>query len=141
MGGINTGRWFIGGIVAGIVLAIVDFVVNGMLLGARWNEVMTALNLPAAGTGAFITFIIVDLLIGLALVWIYTGIRPRYGAGVTTAVYAGLAGWVVGGLAPTLSFMAVGVVPSDIGWIGLIVGLISYVVATVIGAYLYQEEA
>jgi hypothetical protein len=72
-------------------------------------------------------------------VWIYAGIRPRFGAGVKTAIYAGLAVWLVGYLVPNLIFMATGVFPAVLFWVGIIVGVIQVPLATVAGAYLYRE--
>ena len=140
MAGINTGRWFMSGIIAGIIIAVVDFVLNGMILSQQWNDAMTALNLPAIGGGSVVVFVIIDLIIGLAALWIYVGIRPRFGATATTAVYAGIATWLLSILLPSIISMATGVLPSGLLWIVIIVGIVQYVVATVVGAYFYQEE-
>lgn len=141
MAGINTGRWFISGIIAGVIIAVVDFVLNVMILAQRWNDAMTALNLPPPMSGSSaVFFIIIDLIIGLAALWIYVGIRPRFGATATTAVYAGIATWLLSVLLPNILLMALGLFPSGLLWIGIVVGLVQYVVATVVGAYFYQEE-
>lgn len=140
MAGINTGRWFISGIIAGIIIAVVDFVLNGMFLMQQWNDAMAALSLPPASGGAIVSFIIIDLVIGLAALWIYVGIRPRYGANYTTAIYAGLATWLLVILLPHLTIQISGVLPAGLTWTVIIVGLVQYVVATVVGAYFYQEE-
>ena len=140
MAGINTGRWFISGIIAGVILAVVDVVLNGMILGQQWNDAMTKLNLPAMSGGSVVVFIIIDLVVGLAALWIYVGIRPRYGANYTTAIYAGLAAWLLTILLPSVFYLASGLFSAGLVWTGIIVGLVAYVVATVVGAYFYQEE-
>jgi hypothetical protein len=141
MGNINVGRWILGGVVAGVVLFVIDFVVNGLILEQQWTDAMTALNLPAMteNVGTLIIFLILSLIVGLVAVWIYAGIRPRFGAGVKTAIYAGLAVWLVGYLVPNLIFMATGVFPAVLFWVGIIVGVIQVPLATVAGAYLYRE--
>jgi hypothetical protein len=141
MGNINVGRWILGGVVAGVVLFVIDFVVNGLILAQQWTDAMTALNLPAMteNVGTLIIFLILSLIVGLVAVWIYAGIRPRFGAGVKTAIYAGLAVWAVGYLVPNVFFMATGVFPAALFWVGIIVGVIQVPLATVAGAYLYQE--
>jgi hypothetical protein len=141
MGNINVGRWILGGVVAGVVLFVIDFVVNGLILAQQWTDAMTALNLPAMteNVGTLIIFLILSLIVGLVAVWIYAGIRPRFGAGVKTAIYAGLAVWLVGYLVPNLFFMATGVFPAVLFWVGIIVGVIQVPLATVAGAYLYRE--
>jgi hypothetical protein len=141
MGNINWGRMVLGGVVAAVILFIVDYVVNGVILMQQWADAMAALGRPEVGPSAtlFIMVAIVNLLIGLAALWIYTGIRPRYGAGVTTAIYAGLATWVLAYVVGNLALAIAGLIPASILWTTTIVGLIAVPVATVVGAYLYQE--
>ncbi|MEX0852157.1 MAG: hypothetical protein WD036_02585 [Bauldia sp.] len=141
MGNINVGRWIVGGVVAAIVLFVVDFVVNGMILEGQWTAAMTALNKPAMApsTGQLIMIAVLNLLVGLTALWIYVGIRPRFGAGATTAVYAGLATWVVGYLVPNAFMIAFGLLPAGLMVTLIVVGVIQVPVATVAGAYFYQE--
>ena len=143
MGKINVGRWIIGGVVAGVILFIVDFVLNGMILRQQWTDAMTALGKPAMSesAGQIIGFLILNLLVGLTALWIYAGIRPRFGAGVTTAVYAGLATWLLAYAVPNVFTLMVGLLPAGLLWTVVIVGLVQVPVATVAGAYLYKEEA
>ena len=78
----------------------------------------------------------------MTALWIYAGIRPRFGAGATTAVYAGLATWVIGYLVPNVFMIAfLGLLPAGLMVTLIVVGVIQVPVATVAGAYFYQEEA
>jgi hypothetical protein len=142
MNKINVGRWIVGGVVAGIVIFVVDWVLNGIILMDQWNQAMSDLGKPPMGqtAGEIIAFVIFDLLMGLAAVWVYVGIRPRFGAGPTTAVYAGLTAWVLVSALPGLFMLSVGVFPATLVWTTTVVGVVQLVVATVIGAYFYQEE-
>jgi hypothetical protein len=142
MGNINWGRMILGGVVAAVILFIVDWVLNGYILMSQWTAAMTALGRPEMVPSAslFIMVAIVNLLIGLTALWIYTGIRPRYGASVQTAIYAGLATWVLAYVVGNLALAIAGLIPAGILWTTAIVGLIAVPVATVAGAYLYKEE-
>ena|ERR1035437_4151610 len=142
MGKINIGRVILGGLVAGIVVDLLSYLVDGVLLAPRWADGMTALGRPDLSSTQLIEFNLLGLVGGIALIWIYAAIRPRFGAGVKTAVYAGLAVWVVGVLLPNLSFM----------WVGGLFGhrltayttmgaLVEIVVGAIAGAALYQESA
>jgi hypothetical protein len=141
MGKIDTGRWILGGVVAAIILFIVDFVLNGMILAQQWNDAMAALQKPAMteSAGNIILFAVLNLIIGLTAVWIYVGIRPRFGPGVTTAIYAGLATWLLAIVCPNLGLLVIGLLPAGLLWTGIIVGIIQVPVATIAGAYLYKE--
>ena len=142
MGTINVGRLILGGVVAGVILFIVDYIVNGVILAQQWTDAMAALGKPAMteDVGSIVLFAALSLVTGLTALWIYAGIRPRFGAGVTTAIYAGLAVWVIGYLVTNLFLLTVGLLPASVLWTGIIVGVIQLPVATVAGAYLYKEE-
>jgi hypothetical protein len=102
---------------------------------------MAALQKPAMteSAGTIILFAILNLIVGLTAVWIYVGIRPRFGPGVTTAIYAGLATWLLAYVVPNLGLLVIGLLPAGLLWTGIIVGIIQVPVATVAGAYLYKE--
>jgi hypothetical protein len=142
MGKINIGRVILGGLVAGIVADVLGFLVDGLLLGSIWNDRMQKLNHPALSSTQLIELNLLGLITGIALVWIYAAIRPRFGAGVKTAIYAGLAVWVVGVLIPNFSFMCVmGLFGRHLAALTTLGGLVEIVVAAIAGAALYKESA
>lgn len=142
MGKINIPRVLIGGIVAGLVADILNYVIDGMLLGSRWAEEMTALRRATFSTSEWIWSNLLGLVSGIALIWIYAAIRPRFGAGVKTAIFAGVAVWVVGSLVPNLGFMWVGGLFSHRLTMMTTVGaVVEVVVAAIAGAALYKEPA
>src|SRR3977135_3232665 len=95
---INTSKVVVGGLAAGVVANIVGFVTFGMLLGPRMEAesvaVAPALQGRGMSGGAIATNVFASFVIGLLLVWLYAAMRPRFGAGATTAVYAALVVWV-----------------------------------------------
>jgi hypothetical protein len=141
MGNINISRWILGGVVCAVILFIVDFVLNGVVLMQQWTDAMAALQQPPMGesVGQIVFFAILNLIVGLTAVWIYVGIRPRFGPGMQTAIYAGLATWLIGYLVPNAFFAATGLFPAYLLWTAIIVGVIQVPLATVAGAWLYQE--
>jgi hypothetical protein len=139
MGKIDTGRVILGGIVAGIIIDIVEYVLNGIVLSAQWVAVSSAHSLPTMGTNQIVIFNIVGLVTGIAAVWTYAAMRPRFGAGPTTAVYAGLLIWVMAYLIPDVFNEVIGLIPMSMTVTMVVVGAIEIVVATVAGAYLYKE--
>jgi uncharacterized membrane-anchored protein len=142
MGKINIGRVILGGIVAGIVADILGFLVDGMLLAPTWAVQMKRLGQGDMSTNQIILFNLLGLVCGIALIWIYAAIRPRFGAGVKTAVYAGLAVWVVGILIPNLSFMWVtGLFGRRLTAYTTLGSLVEIVVGAIAGAALYKESA
>lgn len=140
MGKINIGRVILGGLVAGIVSDILGYLVDGRLLAPQWAAGMTRLGHTEFTTNQLIGYNLLGLACGIALIWIYAAIRPRFGAGVKTAVLAGLAVWFVGVLIPNLSFMWVShLFPHSLTELTSLAGLVEIVVAAIAGAALYQE--
>src|SRR5271170_5757052 len=106
MGKINLGRVIIAGIVAGLVADILGFVVDGVLLAPQWAAGMKALGRTELFSPSQLIWInLLGILGGIALIWIYAAIRPRFGPGPITAVLAGVAFWVVGYFLPNFTFM------------------------------------
>ncbi len=137
----NRGRIIAGGLLAGLVINVVDFAVNGLLLGKAWGEALQALGKPAAfSTSAIVIFIIVGFMFGIGGVWFYAAIRPKYGAGPLTAIRAGVAVWTLGGLLPNLANYPMHFFSDRLLAISAIVGLIEIVGGTVLGAWLYREK-
>jgi hypothetical protein len=138
MGKINWGRVFLGGLLAGLVINIVEFIENGWILGREWDAAMKALGrtFPAS---ALVVFVFWGFLAGITAVWLYAAIRPRYGAGPRTALIAGLGFWFAGYFLPFLGTMEEGILPMRLLLIGVVVGLAEVIVGTELGAWVYRE--
>ena len=139
MGKINLGRVVLGGIVAGIIVNAFEFVLNGVLLAKQWPDLMASINRPVLDVHAIIHFNILGFAMGLVAVWTYAAIRPRFGAGPETAVYAALLTWVTGYVFVDITPTIMGVFPMSMTWMLIGVGLVEIVVATLVGAWLYKE--
>jgi hypothetical protein len=139
MGKINLQRVILGGLVAGVVLNIFDFVLYGVVFKDDYNAALQALGKPAMTNNMVMWFVALDFLFGIFLVWLYAAIRPRFGAGPGTAVKAGLAMWVLFGLLHALSEAPMGLFPQNLWVIGTLAALVVYPLAAVAGAKLYTE--
>ena len=140
MAKINMGRVILGGIVAGIVADLLGYLVDGVVLAPRWAEGMKALGHSDFSSNAWIWFNILGLASGIILIWLYASIRPRYGAGPRTAIYAGLAIWIVGVLLPNATFMwAAGLFPARLALLTTLGALVEVVAGALAGAALYKE--
>jgi len=131
----------LGGLLAGLVINIVEFITNGVVLRETWGQAMQALGKPAQlSGGAIVIFNIWGFLVGIATVWLYAAIRPRYGAGLKTAIRAGLVTWAVAVFLPNLGNYPLGLFPTRLLVISSTVALVEIVGATLVGAWLYNEE-
>ena len=142
MGKINIGRVILGGIVAGIVLDVLGYLVDGVWLASRWADGMKALGHTNFSSSALLGFNALGIVTGIVTIWIYAAIRPRFGAGIKTAICAGLAVWVVGALVPNASFMCVsGLFSHHLMAYTTLGAIVEFVVSAIAGAALYKEPA
>ena len=141
MSGINMWKVVTGGLLAGIVFNAIDFVINGFLMMEDFAANTARLGIdPATQTtpDVIATWVIVDFIFGLTVVFIYAAIRPRFGPGVKTALIAGLLLW----LCPTA--LMLGFAKSSILTMGIwgkmfVLTLVNAMAGSVAGAWAYKE--
>lgn len=142
MGKINWGRVFLGGIVAGIVVNLGEFLFHTVVFKTQVEEAMRAMGRdPAAmnsGT-AMTVWILWCFLLGIGAIWGYAAIRPRFGPGAKTAAIAGVAAWFFASFLSSLAMMNMGMMPQNLLMTALVWALVEYIVATIAGAYFYKE--
>ena len=138
MGKINWGRVLLGGLVAGVVINIVEYVSNVYVFAAQNDAAMKALGVQLV-PNAIPMFLAVGFVLGIATIWLYAAVRPRYGAGAATAVIAALGVWVIGYALPNFEIWLNGIFPARLVCIGTLVGLVEIIVAGVAGSAVYKE--
>lgn len=140
--GINSGKVVTGGLAAGVVLAVLDFLVNGFVMGEQNRAAITALNPALVESmergGALVGYIAIDLVLGLLVVWTYAAIRPRFGPGPKTAVLAGMQIWCVASLM-YLGMTVMGMWRWSYFVSGVVIYLVMLIVAATVGGKLYKE--
>ena len=136
---INFGRVLLGGLVAGLVLNVGEYVLNEKVLGAQMKEFFSQHKFqPPAGN--FIPIAIaLTFVLGIVIVLGYAAIRPRFDAGPKTAIIAALFAWfgvylytgIINGLLFSIPLNTMLIL---LGW-----GLVEYIVGAIAGAWLYKE--
>ena len=141
MASMNTGRIVIGGLVAGVVMNACDMFWNMVVLRADMEGIAGRLGMDAATAASFSTavpWIIVDFVIGLAIVWNYAAIRPRFGPGPGTAVLAAVAPWLAAS-AVVYGFTSMGLMPMAAFMKGTVAAAVTTVLGAIAGAWIYKE--
>ena len=139
MGRIHFARVLIGGFIAGIIINLGEYILNGVLLAEEMNAAMTALNKPPIDLSMIVWFVILSFGFAFILVWTYAAIRPRFGPGVKTAVCASALCWGLGYLYPNLFFYVMDLFPRDMIILGVVWGLVEVIIAGIAGAWAYTE--
>jgi hypothetical protein len=128
--------------VAGVVANVIDFVTNNYVLAADWQAWASQHSIdPATLTSGSVagTFIVIDFIFGLLLVWTYAAMRPRFGPGAGTAVISGLVLYVTVTVVLT-GFVQLGVLPMALFVKSSGGALVSTLASAIAGAALYKEE-
>ena len=139
MGSINLGRVMFGGLLAGALINVSEFILNGVVYAEEMNAAMAALNKPPIANSMVVWFVLLGFGIGFMTVWLYAAIRPRFGPGVGTAVCASLAVWGLAYLYPNLFIIIMNLFPRGMMIVVTLWGLVEVVIAGVAGAWIYTE--
>lgn len=141
MAAIDSGRVVMGGVVAGIVMNVLDTVTNMTIMKDDMSALAQRLG---QDPGAMMSFsaaapwILVDFLLGFAVVWNYAAIRPRFGAGPATALLAIVAPYVVV-TAVIFGFTSMGLMPMATFVKGAVTSLVTMAIGSLAGGWVYKE--
>ncbi len=143
MGKINWSRVFAGGLLAGVVFIVLGWAAYAIYVGNLWNSALGALGHPPSAMtfGNYVAVIVLSLIGGILAIWLYSAIRPRYGAGPRTALCAGLTFWALGSLFPTISLGGMGLFSANLLVIDSLTSFIVTIVGTFVGAWVYKEQS
>jgi len=139
MGTINFARVLIGGLVAGLILNIGEWLLNGMVLAKDMKDFFQKCGLPEPGTNFLVIAVTITFVLGIVLVLGYAAMRPRFGAGPKTAIITALFAWFGIYLYQNLIGFGLGIVPPKALVIALVWGLVEYILAALVGGALYKE--
>ena len=139
MNNINVSKVVLGGLLAGLILNLGEFLLNDLILSTQMQEFFSRTGLTPPGTTFLVAAVCLTFLMGIVLVLVYALIRSRLGPGVKTAIIAGLLMWfpvyvytgIVNGMALS--------VPTSTILVAIVWGFVEYVVAAIAGAWVYTE--
>jgi hypothetical protein len=134
----NINRVILAGLLAGIVYFLGDGLVHGVLLKQQWAAILGPQTQQDLHSPVF--FLPYDLLKGLAVMWIYAGIRPRFGPGPKTAVLAGLAGWFLVIPVALLGLLPMNFFSTQFVMLWSVYGVVPMVVGALVGGWIYRER-
>jgi hypothetical protein len=138
---INTGRALLGGLVAALIIDLIEGVINGVVLKADWAAAMQAIGKSGdVSAGAIVIYNIVGALEGIMGVWLYTALISRYGAGSITAAKAGLVVWALASVFPNMLWLPSGIISGSLMGYAVFADFLAIMLGVTMGALLYREE-
>lgn len=139
---INWRRVLLGGLLAGVVVNLLGSAAWIFYLG-KMEAAVGATHPPTQeSAAATVANIIASFIAGIIGVGFYVAIRPRYGPGPKTAVLAGFLCWFAVGVVPMsiYAFWRGLLLPAGLIAVTFVTALLIIVVATVAGAWVYNEQ-
>ena len=139
MASINTRRVILGGLAAGLAYNVINWFAHGVVLRALTDETVADLNMAPPSPVQMLQLWLIWTGYGLTLAWVVAAIRPRFGPGLGTPLFAALAVWIAGIVVPALPNAVWGFASMPMILVDALVGLVGLVIGGVLAAYLYKE--
>ena len=136
----NLARVFLGGLLAGLILNIFEYVLNGVVFAAQWDAYEKAVNRQMR-PNAIPLFVLSAFVMGIGVVWLYAVARPRLGPGAKTAVLTGFGFWFFAYAVPAATNVVANLSPGRLTLTITSILLVGVIVASVCGAWVYKEPA
>jgi len=139
MGKINVGRCIAGGVAAGVLIWIIEGAASLLYMNdmqARLTELGLSMEMSA---GTWVLTILVSLLVGLFVTFLYTVARPRFGPGPKTALIIAVATWLGSHVVSLIGYQMVGLYPAGMLAMWGAVGLVELILAAMLGGWIYRE--
>jgi hypothetical protein len=135
---VNSGKVVVGGLVAGIVANLLDYLFQGLLLKPDFEMMRQRLNLDPVAANNPVPWIIVDFILGFLLIITYVGFRTRWGPGPKTAIYAGVVVFV--SIASVMcALTSIGIFTTDTYLKSSALSLVTIISASLAAAFVYKE--
>jgi len=139
MSKINFGRVILGGLLAGLVLNIGEYLLNEVVFKQQMEETFRRLHVPPPGGNFIAIAVAITFLLGILIVCLYAMIRPRYGPGPKTALCAASVIWFCVYVYCGVLNAAIFGLQTSLVIIGMVWGIVEYSLAAIAGAWLYRE--
>ncbi|MGE0128366.1 MAG: hypothetical protein AB7U82_09825 [Blastocatellales bacterium] len=136
---INVGRVLLGGLVAGLVLNIGEFLLNGVILANDMKADMETHRIQEPGATFFVNVTVATFVLGIVIVYLYAAIRPQFGAGPKTAICAGALAWFFVYVYTGVIYGSMGLFSLKPLLIGAVWGLVEFSLGAIAGAKLYKD--
>lgn len=108
------------GLVAGIIINAIEWVVHRVWLDARWNAAFAALGKTPSFWG---TFVVANFGVGLVSLWTYRWLSSLSGSGRTTALKTAGAMWIIFWVIPIMGMQPFDIFPDYLLALVIVAGI------------------
>lgn len=140
MNRINFGRVLLGGIVAGLLMNLGEFILNGVVLHDQMQTDFKRMNLAPPGNSFLVVAVGLTFVFGIVAVLVYALMRTHLGPGPKTAIVVALIVWFCAAMYTGTINMVLLSVPAGTILLVNAWALVEYTIAVLVGAALYKEK-
>lgn len=116
----NLPRIIFFGVLSGVIINAIEWVVHRVWLDARWNAAFAALGKVPAFWG---TFVVANFGVGVVSIWTYWWLSGFYGSGRRSALTTIAAMWVVFWVIPILGLQPFDIFPNYLLALVIVAGI------------------
>ncbi len=137
----NMKRILIGGIAGGVAFWVLQFLLHSFVLAQRYQILQQAHLLRADPRVPFFAgaILVVDILVGMGLCWLYALARGPLGPGPTTALRLGLTVGLLSGVPAFVAHFAWTYIGGYVSLWWAIDTVAGFTLATLVGGWLYRD--
>ncbi len=128
MAGINLSGVIKGGLLAGLLINVSEYVLNMYVVPIGGED---------AG-GSIAVWVVYAFVLGLLIAWTYASIHPRFGTGPKTAACAGVTVWILHTLLPAVGVANMGLMEFNV--LALAWTLVEMGLAGMVAGRFYGED-
>ena len=128
MGGINLSSVIKGGLLAGLLINVSEYILNMYVVPIGGDD---------AG-GSIAVWVVYAFVLGLLIAWMVAALRPRFGSGPKEAMCAGVTVWILHTLLPAIGVANMGLM--DFNVLALVWTLVEMGLAGAIAGHFYSED-
>ncbi len=140
MSNINYGRLIVSIIVIAVFYFIADGMIHGKVLGEDHKAAITgAGKVVREDPTSFAYFAAFDLGKALVVMLLYVTARARFGPGASTAIFAGVVGWLAVEAVPNFANMPFPFYPKSVYWKWIALEFVPMVFGAILGGWIYKE--
>jgi len=127
------------GLVAGIIISI-SAITMVPVVGNEMNTVLANRGLPPLSNLDMVYFCFVSLIYGISLVFLYAALKPQFKSKMKTVIITSFIVWILANVIGNVANVVYGFMPMKLTVIGIIWGLMEFLLATLVASRLYERS-
>ena len=127
------------GLVAGIVISI-SAITMVPVVGNEMDTILANRGLPPLSNLDMLYFCCVSFIYGIFLIFLYAALKPQFKSKTKTAIITSIIVWILANVICNVANVVYGFMPVKITVIGIIWGLMEFLLATLVASRLYERN-